>query len=74
MADGEHDETVQPLRHRERERPGDGGAEVVTDDVRLLDPQLVEDRDDVTDALADAVGVDVVRPVGFAEPAQVRAR
>ena len=29
---------------------------------------------DVTDALADAVGVDVVRLVGVAEPAQVRAR
>ena len=41
------DEPVDALRRHQRERPGDAGAPVVADDVRLLDAQRVEHRDQV---------------------------
>ena len=50
MADREHDQPVDALGADRGKRPRQAGTPVVADDVRTLDPQLVENGDEVGDA------------------------
>jgi hypothetical protein len=71
VPDRQRDEPIDALGCVRGQDPGDGSAPVVPDDVRPLDAELVEHRDDVGDAVADRVRLDIFGLVGLAEPAQV---
>src|SRR5436190_5887222 len=71
MADRHRHQPVDPVGVQPGEHPRERRAPVVPDDVRALDSERVEDRDDVGRDRRDPVAVDLLRPVGLAEAAQV---
>ena len=71
MADGQHDQVVDAAGHEGGERPGQGRAPVVTDDVGPVDPHRGEDRRDVPGQQGQRVGLDLLGLVGVPVAAQV---
>src|SRR5439155_3298136 len=72
VADRHYDEAFHPLRHEAGERPRETGAPVVPDDVRPLDLERVEDRDDVRDEAPHRIRLDLLWLRRLAEATQVR--
>src|SRR5215471_21826113 len=72
VADGQNDEVVYVVRRQGGQHPGQPGAPVVTDDVGPADPEVGEDRHDVTGQPGHRVGLDRLGFVGAPVAAQVR--
>src|ERR1044072_4813633 len=71
MEDVERQVVAEALRRLDREQEPDPAAPVVADQLHPLDPELVEDREDVVGEALLHVAVAFARGVAPAEPAQV---